>query len=59
MDRGGRRFSRRATYEGVHYNTGRETFLLPVTWRDGWPIILEQGRAIPYVVRGPKFMCGG
>jgi beta-glucosidase len=44
------------TYEGVHYNTGRETFLLPVTWRDGWPVILEHGRAIPYVVRGPKFM---
>ena len=23
-----------------HYNTGRETFLLPVTWTgDGWPII--------------------
>lgn len=44
------------TYEGVHYNTGRETFLLPVTWRDGWPVILEPGRTIPYVVRGPKFM---
>jgi beta-glucosidase len=44
------------TYEGVHDNTGRETFLLPVTWRDGWPVILEQGRALPYVVRGPKFM---
>ena len=47
------------TYEGVHYNTGRETFLLPVTWRDGWPIILEQGRAIPQVVRGPNFMEAG
>jgi beta-glucosidase len=47
------------TYEGVHYNTGRETFLLPVTWRDGWPVILEHGRAIPYVVRGPKFMAAG
>ena len=47
------------TYEGVHYNTGRETFLLPVTWRDGWPEILEHGRAIPYVVRGPKFMAAG
>src|SRR6185369_4734314 len=46
------------TYEGVHYNTGRETFLLPVTWRDGWPIILEQGKTIPSVVRGPKFMDG-
>lgn len=44
------------TYEGVHYNTGRETFLLPVTWKDGWPIILQQGQAIPYVAPGPKFM---
>jgi alpha-N-arabinofuranosidase len=30
--------------------------LLPVTWRDGWPVILEPDRAIPQVVRGPKFM---
>ena len=32
------------------YNTGRETFLLPVRWKDGWPIILEQGKAIPTIV---------
>jgi alpha-N-arabinofuranosidase len=44
------------TYEDIHYNTGRETFLLPVTWRDGWPIILEHGEAIPYVARGPRFI---
>jgi xylan 1,4-beta-xylosidase len=47
------------TYEGVHYNTGRETFLLPVTWRDGWPTILDRGRAIPYVTAGPSFMSAG
>lgn len=29
------------------YNTGRETFLLPVTWKDGWPIILPQGLEVP------------
>jgi xylan 1,4-beta-xylosidase len=40
-------------YEAVHYNTGRETFLLPVTWRDGWPLILAQGQAIPYVAPAP------
>jgi hypothetical protein len=28
-------------YQGDHYNTGRETFLLPVSWVDGWPHILE------------------
>ncbi|MCX7876754.1 MAG: glycoside hydrolase family 43 protein [Melioribacteraceae bacterium] len=22
-----------------NYNTGRETFLAPITWKDGWPII--------------------
>jgi xylan 1,4-beta-xylosidase len=40
-------------YGDGHFNTGRETFLLPVTWRDGWPIILEHGRNIPYVMRAP------
>lgn len=44
------------TYGQVHYNTGRETFVLPVTWRDGWPTILEHGRAIPQVAAGPKFI---
>jgi len=43
-------------YVGDHYNTGRETFLLPVTWHDGWPVILRSGEAIPYAVAGPKFM---
>lgn len=37
-------------YERSFYNTGRETFLLPVTWRDGWPVILEKGQAVPTVV---------
>jgi alpha-N-arabinofuranosidase len=40
-------------YERTHYNTGRETFLLPVTWRDGWPVILGRGERIPYVVAAP------
>lgn len=34
-------------YEGDLYNTGRETFLLPVEWRDGWPMILPAGQPIP------------
>jgi xylan 1,4-beta-xylosidase len=42
-------------YEIVHYNTGRETFMLPVTWRDGWPSILAAGKEIPYVSEGPDF----
>jgi len=36
------------------YNTGRETFLLPVEWKDGWPVILENGRTIPYVHAKPN-----
>ena len=40
-------------YEGDYYNTGRETFLLPVTWKDGWPVILPHGQSIPLAVRKP------
>jgi alpha-N-arabinofuranosidase len=43
-------------YTGFRYNTGRETFLLPVTWKDGWPMILEQGKPVPYVAQGPSTM---
>jgi len=42
-------------YEGDLYNTGRETFLLPVTWTaDGWPVILPHGEAIPRLVDLPN-----
>lgn len=40
-------------YSDDFYNTGRETFMLPVTWRDGWPQILPQGQAIPSIHRRP------
>ena len=36
------------------FNTGRETWLLPVSWKEGWPVILEHGKAIPYSLKGPK-----
>lgn len=36
-------------YEGDMYNTGRDTYLLPVTWKDGWPTILEKNIAISSV----------
>ena len=26
-------------YEGDYYNTGRETFIAPVEWKDEWPVI--------------------
>lgn len=41
-------------YDGVNYHTGRETYLLPVTWKNDWPVILEAGKAIPYVAPAPK-----
>jgi alpha-N-arabinofuranosidase len=42
-------------YGRTHYNTGRETFLLPVEWKDDWPTILAPGRPIPQVAVGPTF----
>jgi len=35
-------------YEGDFYNTGRETFLLPVSWENGWPTILHRDSTVPY-----------
>ena len=40
-------------YAGDFYNTGRETFLLPVEWREGWPRILAPGLPIPLAVARP------
>lgn len=41
-------------YAGNLYNIGRETFLLPVTWRDGWPTILPHGTAVPQFATLPR-----
>ena len=41
-------------YADDMYNTGRETFLLPVEWKDGWPRMTSPGETIPYVHRRPK-----
>lgn len=40
-------------YKDNYYNTGRETFMLPVKWKDGWPVILEGDRTVPYVHKKP------
>lgn len=40
-------------YGDDYYNIGRETFLLPVTWTDGWPTILPAGQRVPFVAKGP------
>lgn len=37
-------------YGGYHYNLGRETFLVPVGWEDGWPVFAPGvGRVRPSV----------
>jgi xylan 1,4-beta-xylosidase len=41
-------------YDGDYYNTGRESFLLPVRWVDGWPVILEGDDTVPYVHPRPN-----
>lgn len=42
------------TYGEGFYNTGRETFLLPVEWtEDGWPMMLEPGLEIPWQADAP------
>lgn len=38
-------------YENNHYNTGRETFLLPVRWENNYPVILDKDMVVPTVVR--------
>ena len=35
------------------FHTGRETFMLPVTWKDGWPYVLKN-EPVPYVVKKPN-----
>ncbi len=34
--------------DGEYYNTGRETFLAPVTWDDGWPVIVPGREEVKY-----------
>jgi len=38
-------------YNTNKFNTGRETFMLPVKWEDAVPVILPQGEAVPVVVQ--------
>ncbi len=35
-------------YENDFYNTGRQTFMLPVKWMDDWPVILQGDDIVPY-----------
>ena len=36
-----------------NFNTGRETFLMPVQWKDGWPRVTQPGERVPWTARRP------
>lgn len=36
-----------------NFHTGRETFMLPVQWQAGWPVILQPGVPMPFAVQKP------
>ena len=40
-------------YLDDYYNTGRETFLAPVRWIDGWPVITKENETVNYVYPKP------
>lgn len=40
-------------YGGYHYNLGRETFLVPVSWEDGWPVFAPGEGRVPAEVEVP------
>jgi len=42
------------SYDEKYFNTGRETFLLPVTWKNEWPVILNKGAEVPYRLPIPR-----
>ncbi|RYY21330.1 MAG: glycoside hydrolase family 43 protein [Cytophagaceae bacterium] len=35
-------------YEGNYYNTGRETFIVPVVWQDEWPVMAPGPYGVQY-----------
>ena len=41
-------------YERDWFNIGRETFMLPVTWENDWPILLKEDQTLPRIVDRPK-----
>ena len=41
-----------------HYNIGRETFLAPVAWKDGWPIINPGSEEVQFSYPKPNLPTG-
>ncbi len=46
-------------YGGYHYNLGRETFLVPVSWEDGWPLFAPGVGHVPRTVEVPTSVGAG
>lgn len=40
--------------EAGNFNTGRETFMMPVRWEDGWPRITNPGELVPWEAPAAK-----
>ena len=41
-------------YGGYYYNLGRETFLVPVRWEDGWPVVSPGTGRVEFVYPVPN-----
>ena len=41
-------------YGGYYYNLGRETFLAPVTWEEGWPIVSRGTGRVEFTYPAPN-----
>jgi len=41
-------------FQASFFNTGRQTFMLPVNWEDGWPRILPPRTPVPLTVKKPN-----
>jgi alpha-N-arabinofuranosidase len=37
-----------------NFNSGRETFMMPVRWQDGWPRVTDAGQPVPWKAAAPK-----
>lgn len=46
-------------YTDGSYNTGRETFMAPVSWRNGWPVINAGNEPVLYRYPAPMKPVGG
>jgi alpha-N-arabinofuranosidase len=43
-----------APFDENYFNIGRETFLIPISWQDGWPIVADGSRRVTYSYPAPE-----